>query len=424
MTEHTLFRAFDSEAMVALIAEAQKGICYAAPGIRTDVAKALVAFAEREPDLITVHLDFDERVIRMGYGDLDAVELLRKAGISVNSSPGLRTGLIIVDDQGYIFTPTALFLEAESHVKTALNAMRLSTAQVQEALARMTPAARELACVMAKTDEERERIKKQAAEFPTAEIAEQEVEQVRSRLADAPPMKFDVARQVRVYNAYLQYVDLKLSGAAIQRNRVEIPKSIQRLGADSEIESRLKTTFDLIEIDGKLSSRNLDAELNKIRDDLTPSLGKKYGRAVLVRVKPLLEKRVAELRAKLAEHQKLIKSDLQKKLDQSLEQVAAYFMPSVRDNPPDNLFGRFGDASDKSALEWLRWELASAFPKAESLIGKMSLEVQYKDVTFETLNDDGFNKAVENAFKGVDWSAPYSEFKAAGEHQKQDSGIK
>ena len=120
----------------------------------------------------------------------------------------------------------------------------------------MTPAARELACVMAKTDEDRERIKQQAAEFPPKKIGEQEVEKVKTRLVDAPPVKYDVARQVRVYTAYLQYVDLKLSGAAIQRNRVEIPKSIQRLGADSEIEARLKTTFDLIEKDGDFSRKN------------------------------------------------------------------------------------------------------------------------------------------------------------------------
>ena len=88
MSEQALFRALDFAAMAAFIAEGKTGICYAAPGIRTDVAKALLAFAKREPNLITVHLDFDERVMRMGYGDMDAVELLRQVGINVNSSPG------------------------------------------------------------------------------------------------------------------------------------------------------------------------------------------------------------------------------------------------------------------------------------------------------------------------------------------------
>jgi predicted MPP superfamily phosphohydrolase len=40
---------------------------------------------------------FDERVMRMGFGDLAAIKTLRDAGIEVNSTPGLRTGLVIVD---------------------------------------------------------------------------------------------------------------------------------------------------------------------------------------------------------------------------------------------------------------------------------------------------------------------------------------
>ena len=108
------------------------------------------------PELIIVCLDFDERVIRMGFGDLAAVKTLRDAGIVVNSTPGLRTGLVIVDHQGYIFTPTALYLEAEDRPAEAPNAMRLSKDQVTEALARLSPAAKAIAIAFAKTEEERQ----------------------------------------------------------------------------------------------------------------------------------------------------------------------------------------------------------------------------------------------------------------------------
>jgi hypothetical protein len=88
--------------------------------------------------LITVCIDFDERVMRMGFGELSAVEILREAGIVVRSTPGLRTGLVIVDDEGYIFTPTALYLEADQRETEAPNALRLSRDQVTEALARLS----------------------------------------------------------------------------------------------------------------------------------------------------------------------------------------------------------------------------------------------------------------------------------------------
>ena len=94
------------------------------------------------PEMMTVCIDFDECVMRMGYGDIEAMECLREARIVVRNAPGLRTALIIVDGQGLILTPTALYLESEPHGEVAPNAMRLSRQQVAEALARLSPAAK------------------------------------------------------------------------------------------------------------------------------------------------------------------------------------------------------------------------------------------------------------------------------------------
>jgi hypothetical protein len=95
-----LFRSLDSAAIATEIRPAQHSVCYAAPGIQSEPANAMVDVARRiGPDLVTVCLDFDERVMRMGFGDLAAVKTLREAGIVVNSTAGLRTGLVIVDPE-------------------------------------------------------------------------------------------------------------------------------------------------------------------------------------------------------------------------------------------------------------------------------------------------------------------------------------
>jgi hypothetical protein len=148
-----LFRSLDSAVIANDIREAQHSVCYAAPGIQQEPAKAIAEVASRiGPDLVTVCLDFDERVMRMGFGSLAAVKTLRDAGIVVNSTPGLRTGLMVVDHEGYIFTPTALYLEAEDRSGDAPNAMRLSKDQVTEALARLSPVAKAIAIAFAKTE--------------------------------------------------------------------------------------------------------------------------------------------------------------------------------------------------------------------------------------------------------------------------------
>ena len=104
-----LFCVVDSAAIAQLISTAKQSVCYAGPGIQREPAKAMAEAAQRlGPEMMTLCIDVDERVVRMGYGDIEAVECLREACIVVRNAPGLRTALVIVDDQGFILTPTAL----------------------------------------------------------------------------------------------------------------------------------------------------------------------------------------------------------------------------------------------------------------------------------------------------------------------------
>ena len=419
MMDGALFCNLTSDAIADAIRTAENSVCYAAPGIQIEPAKAMTEVARRiGPELLTVCLDFDERVMRMGFGDLDAVKALQKAGISVNSTPGLRTGLVVVDHQGYIFTPTALYLEAEDRPADAPNAMRLSKDQVTEALARLSPAAKAIAIAMAQTVEEREHIRETAVEMPSEPVEALLVEQIERRLAEAPPARFDVARQVRVFNAYLQYVDFSLVGVAIHRRRVAIPPNIQKLGGAKDLEGRLRTTFDLVEKGGKLSSKVLDDSLNEIRKNFTPSIGKDHGRVVLKAAKPHLEERLKSFRSQLGKHQEMVRAELQDKLDESRKQIVDYYVPIAVKNPPDAMRGQFLKFEEPEARIWLNHELDRAFPKAEALIQKMQLDVHYKDVTFETLNREDFLTAIKKAYPHVDWDKAYSEFRAAGEDQK------
>lgn len=416
----SLFCSLDSSTISREISEAQISVCYAAPGIQQEPAGALAALAQRiGPELITICLDFDERVMRMGFGDVTAVKTLRDVGIEVRSTPGLRTGLVIIDDEGYIFTPTALYLEAEGRPEEAPNAMRLSNDQVKEALARLSPASKAIAVALAKTDEEKQRIMEQAIEVPSEAVADDRFAAVEKQLEDVPPVQFDIARQVRVFNAYLQYVEMKLSGAAIQRRRFAIPQSIQKLGGSKDLEGRLRTTFDLIEKGGKLSSKKLEDDLSEIRKNFTPSLGKDHGRVLLKAQKMNFEKRLEVFKTNLEAHQKSVAENLQGQLDESRKQIIDYYLPRVVEAPPDAMLGQLlrEKPTEDDARRWLEAELEREFPKADMLIDKMQLNVRYKDMTFETLNQDDFLEAVKAAFPGIDWGKAYKEFRAAGEKE-------
>lgn len=423
MTTESLFCTLSSLRIAEMVRTARRAVCYAGPGIQVDVAQAMAETAQRlSPEMLTVCLDFDDQVMRMGYGNVEAVQLLLEAGIAVQSSPGLRTALVVVDNEGYIFTPTALYLEAEPTDGAASNAVRMSGEQVSQALARLSPAAKTIAIAQAKTPEAKQHIEALTVDVVSAPITPEKLAEVTSSLETAPPVRFDLARQVRVFEPYLQYVELSLTGAAIQRHRMAIPEKIQNLGGSEELENRLRTTFELIEKGSKLSSKPLEDALNEIRKNFTPSLGKDHGRVVLKAAKPHLVTRLKEFRIKLEVHQKAVAEDLQKHLDTSREQIVAYYLPRVIEAKPDALLGQSqnGEVSEAAAKRWLNGELDKVFPSAETLIQEMKLEERYKDVTFETLNRKDFLESVKDAFPYVDWDKAYSEFKAAGQSDATD----
>lgn len=418
MTLHSLLTALSSRSIAVWIRQAQRRVIYAAPGIHPEPAAALAELVSRLPHVsITISLDFDEHTLRMGYGTLEAVETLSRAGIAPTHSAGLRSGILIVDDRGWIFTPTALYLEQEPQSAETPNAVELSPDQVKALAIRLSPVAQKEAIEQAETPAEAQAIAQLPVELGVDAVAPSHMAAVKEAIETAPPVKFDVVRQVRVFQPYLQYVELKLTGAAVQRHRVRIPKELQNLGASKDLEGKLKTTFDLIGQGSSMSSKALEDELNELRKNFTPSLGKDHGRVVLKSAKPHLTKRIGELRAKLEVHQKMVESELQAKLDESKKQVVDYYVPLAKANPPDALLGSsLNPGTDETSIRaWIEEVIGKVFPSATDLIHKMVLEERYKDVTFETLNRSDFLESVQQAFPRINWGKAYNEFKAAGE---------
>ena len=66
MNTDALFCLLSSQRIAELIRIAQQAVCYTVPGIRSEMAQAMVETASRlGPEMLTVCLDFDERVMRM-----------------------------------------------------------------------------------------------------------------------------------------------------------------------------------------------------------------------------------------------------------------------------------------------------------------------------------------------------------------------
>lgn len=411
-----IFQQINSDRLCTLIADARKHLCYAAPGIQLEPAQAIVALSKIiGVELIYVFLDISENVMRMGYGEVEAICLLKNNGIQVQHIAGLRNGLIVSDDIGFSYTPTALFLERDDTDGEVLNSMRLMPNQIQEAMARLSPASKAIALAQADTAEQVEKINSLSVETKPQSVTEQTLNKIDQNLKSAPPVSFDIARQVRVFQPYFQYVEMSLTGAAIQRKKLEIPKSIQNIGGSKELEGRLKTTFDLISKDALISSKGLDDELHKIRTDFTRSLGGKHGRIILISALDSFAKKVALFRETIAKHSLVIEEELQNTLVASQKMIVKYYLPLVIENPPDKCIGEIGVVNEQNVEKWLEQEVNAAFPKVESLIQNIQFDVNFKDVTFDTLNKDDFLETIKRVYPKTDWDKTYKDFLAAGE---------
>jgi hypothetical protein len=332
------FTYLDTFKINQLIESATESVIYAAPGVRPEVAGALIQASEDLSEgMVTVCLDVCEQSIRMGFGDFEAVSNLDDF-VVINNIPNLRFALIIVDGQGYSFSPTALYLESEQSTSLGFNAIKLTEQQVQEATTRLSPAAKAIALATCVSEEEREKIAATIPEIPNNPLGEQEIKTIESSIKNNPLVKFDVTRQVRVYSSYLQYVELSMTGAAIQRQKISMPKNLQALGtSNTELEGRFKTSFDLLAKDNALSSKELEKDLKEIRDKFTSSLGKDRGRVLLVRNKDLFLKKIAELDEKLSEHGEQVKENLQKSIDSSKAAIVNIYLPILKTNNPEDM---------------------------------------------------------------------------------------
>ncbi len=93
-----------------------------------------------------------------------------------------------------------------------------------------------------------------------------------------------------------------------------------------------------------------------------------------------------------------------------------YYLPLAQRSEPDALVGQFGSNPDEATIRaWIDSELERVFPAAQDLVQKMELQVLFKDVTYETLNQPDFLKAVKAEFPRMQWDKVYEEFRAAGE---------
>ena len=209
------FTAATDDSLISLIEGAKDRLAIIAPGLTTPLARALAARMRELRDLsLTVILDADAEVYRMGYGDVEALEIIRETSneqmFDLREQPGVRIGVVVSDNRIMVYAPVSRNVEAGSTTEEKPNAIMLH-ADATEKLAEATGAA-EGEMEVGVTGMEPDRVVEMVADLKTN-----------------PPHPFDLTRKMRVFVTEVQFIELRVLNATFGSRKIKLPPHFQKV---------------------------------------------------------------------------------------------------------------------------------------------------------------------------------------------------
>jgi hypothetical protein len=380
----------DDETLSRTIRSARRRVVLLAPAISKAVAEAVVErWNTLGTEAISVILDVDPEVYRLGYGESEALAILERAatarGAALNRHYGIRVGLLVVDDLTLVFAPTPLLIEAGPRRPDTPNAIVIGTLPDQ---------------VAAELGQGPRGLRDRTVGLDRVEAGQ--VDGVQGDLERNPPRRFDITRLERVFNAHFEFVEFELRGTAIHRREVPIPSDLMGLAGDERARRLLKASFRIVEAEDALSGEHLEQKRRLIaRAYLKPLKG--YGNVVLRTDKATFVSQVDGLKKDVDAFKERVREKLQAAMDRNRAALKRALLPTVLRRPPADWRKAYGGKLERDIVERLLDQaLQQAFGTADRLIGEMDVKLVFKGVTYESLTDPDFIEIAKRALPGVE----------------------
>ena len=402
-----MFVCMDEAQIAQAIRSAKSRVVLCIPGFGDVVGAAVIeANQQLTPGQLLLVVDGTDKAARLGYGHFDAVFQVLQAGVPMRLEQGLRLGVLVVDEEGWCFATPPLLVDATMEHATAPNALALNPSQIQPTLQALgfVPHAPNVGV-------EPEHLRTIGRTQATMET----LQPVQERLRIDPPQAFDVARKVQVFNAFVDFVELEMTGTQLSHQKVSLPSKLLLSVADDATRKRLKANFGLIAPEAKIAekAKQLRQSLDTIRKIYTRSVTP-YGVITLRQHRQALQKAVDQVAEQVKAYSVQIKTELDKEISKSRQQLVDSFLPAIVKKPPDELsFSVIGKPTKEQVRRWIDGQLDRCFPDVESLLRDMEVRLVIKSVTYEMLKEQKFQKLVRGAYPEIDWNKPFEEFSAA-----------
>lgn len=360
-------------------------------------------------DNIKVIINCSEKLIRQGYGEIEAIQLLKDAGVQVFDQPDNLVSFIIVDDKGYFLFPQSRIFLGDNH--NVRNAIEMDPFSMEQLIGIFFPP--DLSDKRSLEDKlanalilSSQRIRKiddfldEAKTLHVLPLDEKKFKQVKEAIEKNPPMHPDLKRELDYYTTYFLWIKLKFKGANISNKTITIPKNV--LPIDSEdLRKKLTSHLKLFE---NIENTTWYYKLKRINDAVS-----KFRKKYLI---PIREKDGMNIMQKtdltnfISDYNSIknnitqTTNEVKQKITEEIETTKSKFRQALKDyfrkNPTDEL-KQLLLASRKEAIgELVEFMVESIdFPEADDLLGGFSLN--YTD--FELTQKDIENEKLLNELK-------------------------
>ena len=401
-SETRTFAIASDEALVGLIAAARTRLIVIAPALTKPVADAL---ARRLDDLdhlgVTIILDSDPEVYRLGFGDQDALEVIRTASaknmFDLREQPGVRIGVIVADGTTLIYSPISKNIEAGPTSGDRPNAIVLHGGVA--------------GCIAASVGGNNSggHNSDGTAEVGNVALDPTKVREMQENLNANPPKPFDMTRKLNVFSSMVQYVEFSASNYRLTTRQIPLPSELVAVDDDDlkkRITGRIRAPIDdigklkiTIDQKGHLEALEVDDDwLNKerkrIEDDYTFPVNN-FGRVILYFHRQIFDDRAERFRLIIKEYQKALSSKLLDLKENFETRIIDEYYERWLQSPPFQYFAKYSIRATPDNIRTALKRTASDLFSSAVAFEQPVVKVLYKNVSPENIRDPAFLDALE-----------------------------
>ncbi len=394
MTDHSrIFAVASDDALVDLIMTARKRLVVIAPALTKSVADAL---SRRLDDLgelsVTVILDADPEVYRLGFGDEQALDAIRAAAaknfVGLREQPGVRIGVVMSDATTMVYSPVSKNIEAGSTTAEKPNAIIL------------TSGAGDRIASAAGADTGEHATKPEVGEVA---LLPSKVAEMQSNLKANPPRPFDITRKMNIFTSRVQYVEFSVSNYQLTTRQIPLPPELVDVADDDlkkRITSRIRAPFDGIgkieikfESDGKSETIKADdqwlkKERKRIEGDYTFQINN-FGRVILYSDRAAFDEATSRFQTIIERYQAALRDKLSESKAEFEKRITAEFGPKWDAKPPAH-FKRWNIETTAENIRTELRKLANEIFEGAIAFDEPKVKVLYKNVAPENIRDPTF----------------------------------